>query len=179
MSRISPVKPEEASGELKEIYDQLEKKMGRVLNIFLHMGNSPTTLKAFLQLSSATEHTLLPPLLREEIALVVGQANRCHYCLSAHTALATGLGLSAHDVLQVRQGLVADPKWQAILNFAKSMVEHRGNVSPHTLAQLKESGVSEQEMVEVILVVIVNLFTNYFNLITEPSIDFPLAQEIV
>jgi uncharacterized peroxidase-related enzyme len=178
MPRIKPVAVAEAKGEIKEIYQDLEQKMGKVINIFQLMGHSATTLKGFLNLSEAANHTSLPPQLREQIALIVGQANHCQYCLSAHTALAKGLGMNEPDILKARRGESIDLKGQAILQFASLVIEKRGNVTDQNVTDLKAAGVTEAELVDVILVIVVNIFTNYFNLITDPKIDFPQAPEL-
>lgn len=178
MSRVKPVNVEEAKGEVKNLYDSLQQKMGKVINIFLNMGNSAATLKGFLALSDAANQTSLSPKLREQLALIVGQSNHCQYCLSAHTMLAKGAGMNEQDILKARHGESQDPKDQAILKFAKQVVENRGNVSNQDVASLKTAGVNDTELVEVILLIIVNMFTNYFNLITDPKIDFPLAPEL-
>lgn len=178
MSRVKPVHIEEAKGEVKDLYQSLQKKMGKVINIFLNMGNSAATLKGFLALNDAASQTSLSPKLREQIALIVGQTNHCQYCLSAHTMLAKKAGMSEQDILKARHAESQDPKEHAILKFSKQIVENRGNISNQDLASLKAAGVNDTELVEVILIVIENLFTNYFNLITDPKIDFPPIPEL-
>jgi uncharacterized peroxidase-related enzyme len=179
MSRVKPVSVDEAQGEVKTIYQSLQKKMGKVINIFLNMGNSAPALKGFLGLSEAAEHTSIPPNLREKIALIVGQINHCEYCLSAHSAGAKRLGISEQDILKARHGEAEDPKNQAILKFAKIVIERRGQVSNQDVASLKAAGVSDAELVDIILLINVNIFTNYFNLITDPKIDFPIAPQLI
>lgn len=178
MSRINAVTSEKASSKVKDIYHQLESKLGRVPNIFLNMGNSEAVLSGYLGLSDAANQTSLNPKLREQIALIVGQTNNCNYCLSAHTAIAKGLGLQEKDIMQARHGQAQDAKSQAILKFSKVVVENRGNVSNQDVANLKAAGVSDKELAEIMLVITVNLFTNYFNHVTDPKIDFPVAPEL-
>lgn len=178
MSRVKPVPVEDAKGEVKDLYQSLKQKMGKVINIFLNMGNSAATLKGFLALSDAANQTSLSPQLREQIALLVGQSNHCQYCLSAHTMLAKGAGLNDDEIVEARHGESTDPKNQAILKFAKEVVENRGNVSNQDIAGLKAAGVNDTELVEIVLLIMVNMFTNYFNLITDPKIDFPLASNL-
>ncbi len=178
MPRVKPVTVEEAKGEVKELYQELQKKMGKVINIFLNMGNSSTALKSYLNLSEAANQTTISPKTREQIALIVGQTNHCQYCLSAHTAIAKGLGMNEQEILKARHGESQDPKSQAILKFAKTVVENRAHISNQEVASLKAAGVSDTEIVDLILLIIVNMFTNYFNLITDPKIDFPLAPEL-
>ncbi len=178
MTRIQSVTKEKAPKPVQEIYSVIEKKMGKVPNIFLNMGNSAAVLKGYLGLSEAASQTSLPTQLREKIALAVGQANHCNYCLSAHTAIAQHEKIADQDILLARKGQANDKKTQAILSFAKLVTEKRGNVNEYDVAALKKEGVSDGELVEIILVIALNMFTNYFNHITDPKIDFPLAPNL-
>ncbi len=117
MSRVKPVSLEEAKNEVKTIYQDFEKKLGKIPNIFLNMGNSAAALQAFLGLHAAVDQTSLSSLLKEQIALIVGQTNHCQYCLSAHTAIAKSLGVKEQDILKARHGESLDLKSQAILKF--------------------------------------------------------------
>lgn len=178
MPRIQPVPVETADPEVKEIYDTLKKKMGKVLNIFSIMGNSSNALKGFLALSGAASHSSINPKLQELMALAVAEANQCYYCLSAHTAGAKGVGFAEADIIKARKGEASDPKAEAILRFAKVVAEKRGKIGDADIAALRKAGVSDKEIVDAILVIIVNMFTNYFNNITDPDIDFPKAQPL-
>lgn len=178
MPRIKSINKEEASAELKQVYETLEKKMGKVINIFQGMGNSLETLKGFLSLSEQANHTSIPPKLRELIALVVGQSNNCQYCLSAHTSVAKGLGIGESDILKARQGDSQNPKENAILKFVKQIIDKKAHLSDADVSELKKAGVSDKEIVEIILLTVVNIFTNYFNLITDTKVDFPLAPDL-
>lgn len=173
MSRIHPLKVEQATGKTADIYKALQTKMGKVLNIFQTMGQSEVALEAFLALSQAAERTLIPPKTREAIALIVAQSNGCNYCLSAHSTIAKSIGIDESDVVQARLGLSKDPKTSAILKFVKTVVEKRAQINDSDIASLKSAGISDKEIVEIILITQINLFTNYFNLITDPDIDFP------
>lgn len=178
MSRINPITPEKASAKVKDLYAAIQKKMGRIPNIFLNMGNSSAVLEGYLSFSEAANHTSLSPQLREQIALAVGQANHCQYCLSAHTMIAKGAGLSDNDIIKARQAQAPDSKTQAILKFARQAVESKGNLKNQDVAALKAAGITDAELVEIIMVISLNMFTNYFNHITDPIIDFPEAPAV-
>lgn len=173
MTRVDSVTEEKASPKVKGIYDAIKKKFGRVPNIFLNMGNAPAVLEGFLALGEAANHSTFSPMLREQLALTIGQANHCQYCLSAHSAGGKASGLKEEDILSARKGNAKVPKDQAILQFAKLMVEKRGLVTDQDIANLKKAHVSDEEMLEVVLFVTLNNFTNYFNHLTDPKIDFP------
>jgi uncharacterized peroxidase-related enzyme len=179
MTRVHSVTEEKASPKVKFIYDLLQKKLGRVPNIFLNMGNAPAVLEGYLALSDAANHTSLSPKIREQIALVVGQTNQCNYCLSAHSAIAGSLGLKQEDILSARKGKASSPKDQAILQFAKKMVENRGHMKDAEIIELKNAGVDDEEMLEIVMLVSLNIFTNYFNHLTDPVLDFPEAPKSI
>lgn len=178
MSRIRPVPPEEASQRVKEAYAILKQKIGSLPNIFLHMGHSEPALRTYLSLSEAASHGVFPAQLREKIALTVAEANHCNYCLAAHTAIAHGLGVDNADILEARLGHSQDKKTGAILEFVKKVVEQRAQISSQEVARLKELGVTDQELVDLVALITLNIFTNYFNLIADPKVDFPPAPEI-
>lgn len=177
-NRVSPVMEQKAPAQVKQTFDNIQKKLGRVVNMFRNLANSPEALNAYLQWSEFAERTSLPKQLREEIALVVAQANNCNYCLSAHSTTAKLSGLQDQEIISARKGQSQDKKWQAILKFCKSVVDKRGSVSDQEVQELKGFGVSDKELCEIVMVCNLNLFTNYFNKITNTENDFPPAPSI-
>ena len=67
------------------------------------MAQSPAVLDAYLAFGAALHKGLLPASLQEQIALTVAEANACDYCLSAHSALGRGAGLSSDDRREPRR----------------------------------------------------------------------------
>lgn len=175
MSRISKVERENASEQVKSLYQGLEKQMGKVPNIFKHMANSPLVLQVFLGLNDALGKTSLSPKLQEKIALTTAQINKCNYCLSAHSMIAALKGLGGEEIELARAAQSMDEKDAAILRFVQNVIEKRGRIPQEELDIFKKQGVTDQEIVELILAININMFTNYFNNIIDPEIDFPLA----
>jgi uncharacterized peroxidase-related enzyme len=178
MTRMHPVSPDKATGEVKTIFDDLKKKMGKVINIFQNMGNSPAVLKSYFSMSEALTHTSLDQKLREQIMLAVSQANQCDYCLAAHTTISKVAGIPDQEILLARKAEAKDPKTQAILKFAKQVVDKKGHVSDQEVATLKATGVNDKEFAEIFLAILVGMFTNYFNLMTGTQVDFPEAPKL-
>lgn len=178
MARLAAVKPEAAEGKTKELFGAVQKKLGMVPNLIRTFGNSSAVLQAYLGFSGALEGGVLSAKLREQLALAVGQANQCGYCLSAHTAIGKMVGLSEEEILDNRQASSTDAKTQAALQFATSVVINRGLVSDKDYASLEQAGYTNEEIAEIIGAIALNLFTNYFNHIAETEIDFPAAPAI-
>lgn len=179
MERIKEVNPEEATGKSKELLAGVQKKLGMTPNMMRTMAQSPAVLEGYLNFSGALGGGSLPAQLREQIALVVSEANGCEYCLSAHSAIGRMVGLSEEEILDSRRGESSEGKSGVALRFARQLVTARGRVSDHELAQVRRAGFSEGEITELLANVALNLFTNYFNHLAETRIDFPAAPPLV
>src|SRR5688500_6124828 len=136
MERITPVDPQAAQGKAKELLDAVKAKLGLVPNMTRAMAVSPAVLEAYLGISAALTHGVLPPKVREQLALDVGQANQGDYCVSAHSAIGKRVGLTDQTVLDSRKGHSADPKTEALLRFARILVEKRGLVTDAEIAEV-------------------------------------------
>lgn len=173
MSRLNAVTPEAATGKTKELFDGIKTKLGRVPNIFTLMGNSPAALEAYLKFSEALAGGVLDPKLRELIAICVAETNVCEYCLSAHMAIGKSIGMTEEELSLAREQRSENPKFNACLRFVRIMVTSRAEMNDSDLSDLKQAGFSDAEIAEVIANVALNLYTNYFNHIVQPEIDFP------
>jgi hypothetical protein len=85
-------------------------------------------------------------------------------------------GLSDADVVQARQGRAGDPKADAAVRFAQSLVDNRGHPSDAELAALRRGGFSDGEIVDLVAATVLNIFTNYLNRVAETEIDFPVVR---
>ena len=73
---------EEATGLLKKEYDAALKRAGMIWNIVRIMSLRPATMQASMRLYGSVVHrssAMLGRPEREMIAVVVSQANQCHY----------------------------------------------------------------------------------------------------
>lgn len=173
MSRIKALEPAQTTGKARELLDAVQAKLGITPNMTRAMANSPAVLAAYLSFSGALAGGSLSAKLREQIALAVGQANACDYCLSAHSTLGKMAGLSEGDLASSRQAHAADTKADAALQFAQKLVRNRGEVSAAEFGAVRHAGYSDGEIGEIVANVALNLFTNYFNHVAETEIDFP------
>lgn len=179
MSRLNQLNPDTASGRAKELLAGVKSKLGLVPNMTRAMANSPAVLDGYLQFSGALNKGALSPKVREQIALAVSQANGCDYCLAAHTAIGKMLGLTSEQIRDSRLGTAVDPKTDALLRFARRVVETRGRVGEDDLTEVREAGFDDGVIAEVVAHVALNVFTNYFNEMNETDIDFPKAEVLV
>jgi uncharacterized peroxidase-related enzyme len=177
MARINPVE-RNANSKTRDLLAAVEKKMGMVPNMISTMAHSPAVAQAYLGFSGTLAGGSLPAALRERISLAVGEANQCNYCVSAHSFLGSKAGLSESDLLDARHGTASDEKTNAALAFARKIVDDRGHVSDEDVEEVRRAGYTDGEIAEIVANVVLNIFTNYFNHVAEPEIDFPLAPSL-
>ncbi len=175
MSRITTVNPQTAAGRPKELLDAVKQKLGLVPNMTRAMANSPATLDGYLGLGGALAKGDLPAKVREQLALAVSEANGCDYCLAAHGTAGKATGLTADQVRDARLGGAVDTRTDALLKFARRVVETRGKVADADLATVRAAGWDDGAVAEVVAHVALNVFTNYFNNVAGTDLDFPKA----
>lgn len=173
MPRIHPVPDTDARGRSKELIESLKTKLGTCPNIYRTLAHSPAALEGVLHLTQALTGTSISPQDRERIALLSAQLNRCGYCLSAHTLIGGLSGLSQDEIQAARKGEAVDTKSQAMLSLAHDILSTQGNVPNTSIEAARAANLTEAEIVETVVVVAMNILTNFFNHVAETEIDFP------
>lgn len=173
MSRFKSYDSITAPGKAKEMLFAVKAKLGRDLGMANVMANSPAVLEGFLNFHHALEGSELSPQLCQQIALLTAQENRCNYCLSAHSAMGKRVGLTHDQIIASRRGLGESSKTTAALTFAKRVLESKGQVSESEVEAVRAAGFSDGEIAEIVGHIALNIFTNYFNIVTAVDIDFP------
>lgn len=180
MSRIpTPASIAAAPAASQPLLEAVNKQLGSVPNLFRMVAHSPAALEGYLGLSGALGKGALAPATRERIALAVAEINGCGYCLSAHVYLGKNLAkLDDAEILANRKGGSTDPKANAAVRFAVGVAKARGHVSDAELSAVRAAGHSDAEVIEIVLHVALNTWTNYINSVAGTEIDFPVAEPI-
>ena len=173
MNVLSKVDYDSVSPAAKEILNGLKKKNGKVHNIYASMANSPAALKALLSFKQALSGGVLSDKEAEVISLVCAEVNQCGYCLAAHTAIAKMAGISAEEAKEFRNGNSQDVKTDALAKLVQEIVITQGRPCEEKLKTFYGAGYDDAALTEVIANVALNIYTNYFNHIADPEIDFP------
>lgn len=97
MAMVKLIEYEEASPEVKAIYDEImaARKSDWVNNFWKILANDPPTLRriwANIKEVMAPGH--LDPLTKELIYIAVSVTNNCEYCIHSHTASAKAKGMT-------------------------------------------------------------------------------------
>ena len=177
MSKFAIPTRGEVSPQNQELFDQLQKKIGFVPNLYAYFAKNESALGDFLNFQG--RKNTLSAREKEAINLITSQINGCSYCLSAHTALAKMNGFTDQEVLGLRNGEAPfDKKLNALVKLSSSIVFNRGKVSEEAKHAFFDAGYSEANLIDVSITVGEKTISNYIHNLAGFEIDFPLAQEL-
>ena len=142
----------EVSTENQAIFDNLEKAIGFVPNIFATYAHSENALKNYMTLSSAK--TSLKAKEKEVVNLAVSQVNDCQYCLAAHTAVAGMNGYTPEQILELRAGKASfDTKLDTLAKLSKNITENRGSADSDVIENFFNAGWTKENLIDTIVLV--------------------------
>ncbi len=167
----------EVSPNNQAIFDNLEKGLGFVPNLYATYAYSDTALGDYLTLQN--RKSTLKAKEREVINLVVSQVNDCRYCQSAHTALGKMNGFTDEQILEIREGKASfDKKLDALAKLTQSFVINKGKPESQIVDNFFSVGYNRANLVDVIIVIGDKTISNYLHGVTQIPIDFPVAPEL-
>lgn len=147
MSRISLIQPDQASPEIKEIYEKTFK--GKPGNFQKILANRPEILKAFPAFYASVGRTL-DRKLYELIYIRVSMINQCNYCLQHHLSSSKRAGLTPDDWAALKKADYSrfPEKEQAAVRYAEKLTRTPHEVHDADFATLKKY-FSDAEVVDV------------------------------
>lgn len=177
MSNFQIPSRDEVSANNQAIFDNLQKGLGFVPNLYAYYAKNDTALADYLALQN--RKSTLKAKEREVINLVVSQFNGCRYCQSAHTVLGKMNGFTEEQVLEIRGGSAAfNSKLDALAKFTLSTAENKGNADQAAKDAFFNAGYTEANMIDVVMVIGDKIISNYIHNLTGFEIDFPIAAEL-
>ena len=171
--RIEPLPDDEASPTSLDLLQQVERALGMVPNLHRTLAHAPAALGGYVALTKALAGGRLSARLREQIAVATAGVNRCDYCAAAHTLLGKGAGVDADELLRNLDAESSDPNVAQILTFVRALISERGAVTDAQLRAVREAGLGDADLVELVAHVGMNWFTNAFNRLARTEVDFP------
>lgn len=177
MNTFNVPKREEVSTANQAIFDNLEKAVGFVPNIYAAYAYSENALGNFL--TFANGKTSLSAKEKEVVNLAVSEVNGCRYCLSAHTAIGKMNGFSDEEILELRAGKSSsNNKLDTLAKLSKNLTENRGKADSQVLENFFTAGWTKENLIDTIVLVGEKTITNYVHNTTDVPIDFPVAQPL-
>ncbi len=177
MSQFKVPTREEVSVDNQAIFDNLQKGLGFVPNLYAYYAKNETALGDYLALQN--RKSTLKAKEREVVNLIVSQINGCRYCQSAHTVLGGMNGFTGDQILEIRQGTASfDPKIDALAKFTHSTAANKGNATQQAKDAFFAAGYTEANLIDVAIVIGDKVISNYIHNLTGFPIDFPIAPEL-
>jgi uncharacterized peroxidase-related enzyme len=154
--------------KIAAMWEESQKRLGYVRE-FLKMPFEPDRLALFqgyVNRLMRSDDCKLSGRERELIALVVSLENRCEACIITHAGALEAHGMDKRnaDVLLAnwRRANLSDRE-RALAEFASNLTLHCDMASEDDLDALREAGVREEEILEVVQIVAIFNATNRLN----------------
>jgi len=155
MPFLQTVPPEDASGEVKAMYDKDLAAQGYVANYTRAFSARPDVLQGWLALKDAITSGM-DPRLYELATVAAATAIRSSYCSLVHgNILATGY-YPAEQVVSIagdgdEAAAALDAVDAAVVRFARKVAEEAEQITPEDVGELRRLGFSDADVFNVIL----------------------------
>jgi uncharacterized peroxidase-related enzyme len=164
MAWIEVIPPATADGELREVYDGILSRRGKLSNIMAVQSLSPTLMRTHLDLYMTImfEPSGLSRSEREMIAVHVSVVNGCEYCTRHHAEALRACWRSAERVSRLESGQLPDDlsdRERELLRYAEALTVAPSAIEAADIARLRAVGLSDPEILNLAAVV------GYFNFV--------------
>ena len=150
---------------------------GFVPNLLGVLAHSPVALRAYAELSQILEGGTLAAGERQVVLLTVSVANRCHYCVAAHTVLAEQAGVGREALRAIREErALPEGRLAALSSVARRLVERQGWLEEGHVAEFLAAGFEPGQLLEVIASVALKTLSNYSNHLAATPEDPPFEK---
>jgi uncharacterized peroxidase-related enzyme len=173
MARIALIQAEQASTEVKEIYEKVLR--GKPGNVQKALAHRPEMLKNFLGFYASVGRSLERKLY-ELIYIRVSIINGCRYCLQHHLASSKRVGVTPEDWAALKEGNYSSftEKERDALTYADKLTRSPHEVNDSDFLPLKNQFPDEQIVDLHMLIGLVNLT----NRLTDPlGLELEMPEE--
>jgi len=164
-----------------ETLDALEpvRQNGRLSDVYLQFANSEPALRAYLTMESSLRAGSLSTADIESIKLLMSELTQCHYCLAIHSMKARHAGIDLPSQRAIRRGeTLGVPRLDAMLAIVRALFRTPGVLDNQLLVAAREAGLSDEELVDITLVMSTIFFTNITNHVNDTEVTLPPAPSI-
>jgi len=165
MPFIETINYEDATGEIRKVYEDLRSSRGKVAEVHKIQSLNPKALVAHMELYMATMFGKSPlkRMQREMIAVVVSASNNCPYCIEHHAEALQHFWKDRDRVNQLAadfRSVKLDEKDFTLCAYAKHLTENPGEGDRQARVQrLREQGFSDRAILDATQVI------GYFNFV--------------
>jgi len=164
MPWINVIDENNATGELKEIYNKIKKERGKLSNIMKIHSLNPDAMKRHMELyiSLMFGKSDLSREEREFIAVVVSKINRCEYCINHHKEALMFYWKNKEKLnrfLYDFNSVTLSKREHAILGYVSKLTRTPSDICKDDTEKLRNVGFTDNEILDVTLI------CSYFNFV--------------
>ena len=179
MARIQVIDHSEAEGRLKEIYDDLLKKRGKLAEVHKIQSLRPESIVHHMDLYMEIMYSKsdLSRAEREMMGVVVSAANGCTYCVEHHSQAVLPYWKDQQKVEQLADDylqLSLNEREEKLCRYADQLTKSPQNFEDYDATEdLREAGLSDHAILDATLVI------SYFNFVNRMvlSLGVPLEED--
>lgn len=160
MPYIKTIPEDQSDGLLTDLYQRITKTAGYLPNHAKIFSLRPKVYEAWLNLQDAIRSNMR--LRRYElVTFAASQELGCSYCMLAHGTILHKNFFSVDEMLSIvkdyrNAGLTTEEV--ALMALAKKIIRKAGDVNEVDIQELREFGLSDEEILDVVLVIDMRAF---------------------
>lgn len=173
MARLTIHNIETAPAEAKARVEAVQKNNGFIPNLIGVLANSPQALAFYQEVGKLNAQNSLDKFELEVVQLAAASHNGCDFCVAGHSKIASRIDFpsSALEELRQQRAITSHPKYQALAEFTRQLIDSKGKVSDAQLATFKAAGYTEQNVLDVVMGVALATLCNYANNVAQTEIN--------
>ncbi|MGQ8365792.1 carboxymuconolactone decarboxylase family protein [Glaciecola sp. 1036] len=174
MSKFTIFDATTAPEKAKPLLENSIKAFGMIPNLHGVMAGSPELLEGYQVLHDLAQKT---DFTVEQLTVVWQSINvfhNCHYCVPAHTAIATSMKVSkeVNEALRNETPLPTD-ELNVLRETVLELVVNRGVLSDTQKQRFLDAGFKPRNILDIILILGQKVLSNYVNHVAETPVDKP------
>lgn len=177
MARIKVIEPKEATGRLKQIYEDLIQKRGQLAEVHKMQSLRPESIVKHMELYMEImfSKSELSRAEREMIAVVTSVSNKCQYCQMHHSEALNHYWKDEEKIIQLQNDykkLKLNEREMALCQFSEVLTKYPYDLKePEMIQKLKQIGLSDEAVLDATLVV------SYFNFVNRMVLSLGVKLE--
>lgn len=153
MPLIHTVTPEHATGQVKEVYDQVLAAFGHIPNFMQINSSSPELItKQWQFIGYYMQHPNLSFGLLALMRMLIAQTGHCEYCIGLNEAmLINRAGFTPDQIVAAKRDPASAPlpeKDRAMLLFVLKAVHDSNSTTPSDISGLKQLGWTDSDILD-------------------------------
>lgn len=176
MPFIDVIDPENATGSLKKIYENLKESRGKIAEVHKIQSLNPESIVAHMDLYMTVMFGKSPlkRAQREMIAIVVSAANNCEYCQLHHAEALNNYWKNDEQVTLLRSDFEQADLSEIdtlLCKLARQLTLNPATVDESVIENLKNSGLNDRAVLDATLVI------SYFNFVNRMVLGLGVAAD--